>query len=158
MLSEPEPEDQALVGHPGPDRPLSRGDSVQKDVPEDQETQRHCPQGPDTLVVLEFNPASKSKLCLMRHFFAFGVSGSNSRSQVFSHAWNSALGRPSYRPERYVSQVSADCKRQRPPDDPGVPGGTCLAVAGAVLCIVGCLGASTCHWPKQKGLCIGLDN
>ncbi|KAM5330805.1 katanin-interacting protein isoform 2-T2 [Glossophaga mutica] len=60
VLSEPEPEDQALVGYPRHDPPLSSGDSVQKDVPEDQETQGHPPQGPDTLVVLEFNPASKS--------------------------------------------------------------------------------------------------
>ncbi|XP_045705036.1 katanin-interacting protein isoform X3 [Phyllostomus hastatus] len=60
VLSEPEPEDQALVGHPRPEPPLSHGDSVQKDVSEDQEPQGHPPQGPDTLVVLEFNPASKS--------------------------------------------------------------------------------------------------
>ncbi|XP_045051269.2 katanin-interacting protein isoform X3 [Desmodus rotundus] len=60
VLSEPEPEDQALVGYPRHDPRLASGDSVQKDVPEDQETQGHPPQGPDTLVVLEFNPASKS--------------------------------------------------------------------------------------------------
>ncbi|XP_016071721.1 PREDICTED: uncharacterized protein KIAA0556 homolog [Miniopterus natalensis] len=59
VLSEPEPEDQALVGYPRHDPPLSRGDSVQKDVPEDQETAAHPLQDPDTLVVLEFNPASK---------------------------------------------------------------------------------------------------
>ncbi|XP_054438757.1 katanin-interacting protein [Pteronotus mesoamericanus] len=60
VLSESEPEDQALVGYPGHEPPLFSGDSVQKDVPEDQETQGHPPQCPDTLVVLEFNPASKS--------------------------------------------------------------------------------------------------
>ncbi|XP_053527604.1 katanin-interacting protein isoform X2 [Artibeus jamaicensis] len=60
VLSEPEPEDPALVGDPRHDAPLSSGDSVRKDVLEGQETQGHPPQGPDTLVVLEFNPASKS--------------------------------------------------------------------------------------------------
>ncbi|XP_039741497.1 katanin-interacting protein [Pteropus medius] len=60
VLSEPEPEDQELVGHPRHDPALSSEDSVQKDVPEDQETEGRPPQGPDTLVVLEFNPASKS--------------------------------------------------------------------------------------------------
>ncbi|XP_037669885.1 LOW QUALITY PROTEIN: katanin-interacting protein [Choloepus didactylus] len=61
VLSEPEPENQALMDHPGEDPPLFSGDSVQKDVPEDQETEgRRPPQGPDTLVVLEFNPASQS--------------------------------------------------------------------------------------------------
>lgn len=68
-----EPEDQALAGRP-------RHDSVQKDVPEDQGTERCPSQGPDTLVVLEFNPASKSELCLMWHFFGFGVSESDSRT------------------------------------------------------------------------------
>nr|CAI9709088.1 unnamed protein product [Rangifer tarandus platyrhynchus] len=60
VLSEPEPEDQVLVGCPRDDSPLSRRDSVLKDFPEDQETEGRLPQGPDTLVVLEFNPASKS--------------------------------------------------------------------------------------------------
>ncbi|XP_043770505.1 katanin-interacting protein isoform X2 [Cervus elaphus] len=60
VLSEPEPEDQVLVGCPRDDSPLSRRDSVQKDFPKDQETEGRLPQGPDTLVVLEFNPASKS--------------------------------------------------------------------------------------------------
>uniref|UniRef100_A0A452S005 Katanin interacting protein n=1 Tax=Ursus americanus TaxID=9643 RepID=A0A452S005_URSAM len=60
VLSEPEPEEQVLVGHPREEPPLSSGDSVQKDVPEDQEMEGRPPQGPDTLVVLEFNPASKS--------------------------------------------------------------------------------------------------
>lgn len=82
MLSEPEPEDQALVGYPRHDPPLSRGDSVQKDVPEDQETAAHPLQDPDTLVVLEFNPASKRKPCLipMWRFFAFDIFGSKSRT------------------------------------------------------------------------------
>ncbi|XP_076997573.1 katanin-interacting protein isoform X4 [Tamandua tetradactyla] len=61
VLSEPEPEDQALMGHPRDDPPPFSGDSVQKDVLEDQETEGgHPSQSPDTLVVLEFNPASKS--------------------------------------------------------------------------------------------------
>ncbi|XP_004397321.1 PREDICTED: uncharacterized protein KIAA0556 homolog [Odobenus rosmarus divergens] len=60
VLSEPEPEEQVLVGHPREDPPLCSGDSMQKDVPEDQEMEGHPPQGPDPLVVLEFNPASKS--------------------------------------------------------------------------------------------------
>ncbi|XP_035922111.2 katanin-interacting protein isoform X1 [Halichoerus grypus] len=60
VLSEPEPEEQVPVGHPREDPPLCSGDSVQKDVPEDQEMKGHPPQGPDPLVVLEFNPASKS--------------------------------------------------------------------------------------------------
>nr|XP_025866845.1 protein KIAA0556 homolog isoform X1 [Vulpes vulpes] len=60
VLSEPEPEEQVLMGQPKDDPALSSGDSMQKDVAEDQETEGHPPQGPDTLVVLEFNPASKS--------------------------------------------------------------------------------------------------
>ncbi|XP_030873372.1 protein KIAA0556 homolog, partial [Leptonychotes weddellii] len=60
VLSEPEPEEQVPVGHPREDPPLCSGDSVQKDVPEDQEMKGHPPQDPDPLVVLEFNPASKS--------------------------------------------------------------------------------------------------
>ncbi|XP_054570524.1 katanin-interacting protein [Eptesicus fuscus] len=59
VVSEPEPEDQALVGSPRHGTPLSRGDSMYKDVPEDQETAGSPPRGPDTLVVLEFNPASR---------------------------------------------------------------------------------------------------
>lgn len=53
-----------LVSHPRHDPALSSEDSVQKDVPEDQETEGRPSQGPDTLVVLEFNPAFKSELCL----------------------------------------------------------------------------------------------
>ncbi|XP_023048706.1 protein KIAA0556 homolog isoform X7 [Piliocolobus tephrosceles] len=60
ILSEPEPEDLALVGHPRDDRPPSSGVSTQKDVPGEQETEGRSAPGPDTLVVLEFNPASKS--------------------------------------------------------------------------------------------------
>ncbi|KAI5939981.1 Katanin-interacting protein [Manis javanica] len=60
MVSEPEPEDRVLVDHPRDDPPLSSAISVQRDVAEDQETEGRPPQGPDTLVVLEFNPASKS--------------------------------------------------------------------------------------------------
>ncbi|XP_054549757.1 katanin-interacting protein isoform X3 [Talpa occidentalis] len=59
VLSEPEPEEQVLVGHPSEEPPISSGDSVQKRVPENQET-GHPPRGLDTLVMLEFNPASKS--------------------------------------------------------------------------------------------------
>ncbi|XP_036159031.1 katanin-interacting protein isoform X3 [Myotis myotis] len=59
VLSEPEPEDQALGSSPRHGTPLSRGDSVQEDAPDDQETAGHPSRGPDTLVVLEFNPASK---------------------------------------------------------------------------------------------------
>ncbi|XP_003916758.2 protein KIAA0556 homolog isoform X4 [Papio anubis] len=60
ILSEPEPEDPALVGHPRDDRPPSSGVSTQKDVPGEQEIEGRSAPGPDTLVVLEFNPASKS--------------------------------------------------------------------------------------------------
>nr|XP_030727438.1 protein KIAA0556 homolog isoform X4 [Globicephala melas] len=60
VLSEPEPEDQVLVRCPRDDSPLPSGDSMQKNVSEDQESEGRPPQGPDTLVVLEFNPASKS--------------------------------------------------------------------------------------------------
>ncbi|XP_045398806.1 katanin-interacting protein isoform X6 [Lemur catta] len=60
VLSEPEPEDQVLMGQPREEPPPPSGTSVQKDVPKDQETGGRSPQGPDTLVVLEFNPASKS--------------------------------------------------------------------------------------------------
>uniref|UniRef100_A0A4W2C8I5 Katanin interacting protein n=1 Tax=Bos indicus x Bos taurus TaxID=30522 RepID=A0A4W2C8I5_BOBOX len=60
VLPEPDPEDQVLVGCPRDDSPLSQRDSVQKDAPKDQETEERPPQGPDTLIVLEFNPTSKS--------------------------------------------------------------------------------------------------
>lgn len=80
VISEPELEDHVLLGHRRHDPHLSSEDSVQKEVPEDQGTEGHPPRGPDTLVVLEFNPASKRELYLMWHFFAFGVSGSNSRA------------------------------------------------------------------------------
>ncbi|XP_062040808.1 katanin-interacting protein-like isoform X5 [Lepus europaeus] len=54
ITSEPEPEPE---GCPGGDCPLSTGD---KDAPEDREAGGRPPQGPDTLVVLEFNPASQN--------------------------------------------------------------------------------------------------
>ncbi|XP_053410642.1 katanin-interacting protein isoform X2 [Nycticebus coucang] len=60
VLSEPEPEDQVLVDQPRDEPSPSSGNSVQKDVPKDLETERRSRHGPDTLVVLEFNPASKS--------------------------------------------------------------------------------------------------
>lgn len=88
MVSEPEPEHRVLVDHPRDDPPLSSVISVQKDVAEDRETEGRHPQGPDTLVVLEFNPASKSELCHMWHFFAFGVSISNSRTEISSGSLN----------------------------------------------------------------------
>ncbi|XP_006896692.1 PREDICTED: uncharacterized protein KIAA0556 homolog [Elephantulus edwardii] len=60
VLSEPESEDQLLVaGGPGDD-PLPSRELVQKELLKDQETERPLPQGPDTLVVLGFNTASKS--------------------------------------------------------------------------------------------------
>ncbi|XP_062040809.1 katanin-interacting protein-like isoform X6 [Lepus europaeus] len=68
ITSEPEPEPE---GCPGGDCPLSTGD---KDAPEDREAGGRPPQGPDTLVVLEFNPASQrippepSSLTLRKHF------------------------------------------------------------------------------------------
>ncbi|KAM5227700.1 katanin-interacting protein [Ctenodactylus gundi] len=58
VLSEPEPEDQVLLGFSEDDPSLSSGDR-QKDIPEDQESERRPPPGPDTLTVLEFNPAAK---------------------------------------------------------------------------------------------------
>ncbi|XP_025775894.1 protein KIAA0556 homolog [Puma concolor] len=60
VLSEPEPEEQVLGGHRRDDPAPSSGDAVQKDVPKDQEMEGRPPRGPDPLVVLEFNPASKS--------------------------------------------------------------------------------------------------
>uniref|UniRef100_H0XE98 Katanin interacting protein n=2 Tax=Otolemur garnettii TaxID=30611 RepID=H0XE98_OTOGA len=60
VLSEPESEDQVLVDQPRDEPFPSSGNSVQKDVPKDQETEGRSCHGPDTLVVLEFNPASKS--------------------------------------------------------------------------------------------------
>lgn len=47
VLPEPEPEEQVLVGCPRDDSPLSRRDSVQKDAPEDPETEERSPS-PDT--------------------------------------------------------------------------------------------------------------
>ncbi|KAM8779603.1 katanin-interacting protein [Rhynchonycteris naso] len=55
-----EPEDQALVGSPRHDPPLSGGDSVQKDASEDREAEGRPPRGSDPLVLLEFKPASQS--------------------------------------------------------------------------------------------------
>ncbi|XP_032698591.1 LOW QUALITY PROTEIN: protein KIAA0556 homolog [Lontra canadensis] len=60
VLSEPEPEEPVLPGHGREDPHLSSGNSVQKAVPEDQGPEGRPSQGPDPLVVLEFNPASKS--------------------------------------------------------------------------------------------------
>jgi hypothetical protein len=72
VLPEPEPEDQVSMGHPTDDPLLSSGDSVPEDVPKDLELEGQPPQGPDTLVVLEFNPASKSEHFLIQHFFRSG--------------------------------------------------------------------------------------
>ncbi|KAM6155908.1 katanin-interacting protein [Rhynchocyon petersi] len=60
VLTEPEPGEQGLVESQPRDAPLSSRDPVQKDLPKDQETERHPPQDPDTLVVLGFTTASKS--------------------------------------------------------------------------------------------------
>ncbi|XP_006859959.1 PREDICTED: uncharacterized protein KIAA0556 homolog [Chrysochloris asiatica] len=60
VFSEPEPEGQVLVNTSRDDPLLSSGDSVQRDFPEDQETEGRPPQGPDTLVTLAFNTASTS--------------------------------------------------------------------------------------------------
>ncbi|XP_023596776.1 katanin-interacting protein [Trichechus manatus latirostris] len=69
VLSEPEPEGQALVDHPRDDPLLSSGDSVQKDLCKDQETEGCPSQGLDTLVVLGFNTTSKSNK-MERHLSA----------------------------------------------------------------------------------------
>ncbi|XP_036051886.1 katanin-interacting protein isoform X4 [Onychomys torridus] len=53
VLSETDTEDLILPGH-------TSQDTVQKDVPKDKELEVRPPQGIDTLVVMEFNPASKS--------------------------------------------------------------------------------------------------
>lgn len=60
VLSETETEDLVLPGHTSDEFPLPSQDTVQKDVPKDQELEGWPPQGTDTLVVMEFNPASKS--------------------------------------------------------------------------------------------------
>ncbi|KAM6166717.1 katanin-interacting protein [Erethizon dorsatum] len=59
ILSEPEPEDQELLGRPRDDPALFSGDSGQKSFPEDQEREGQPASGPDALMVLEFNQASK---------------------------------------------------------------------------------------------------
>ncbi|XP_060222850.1 katanin-interacting protein isoform X2 [Meriones unguiculatus] len=55
VLSETEAEDLVLPGHTRDEFPLPS-----QDVPKDQELEGRPPQGTDTLVVMEFNPASKS--------------------------------------------------------------------------------------------------
>ncbi|XP_049977576.1 katanin-interacting protein isoform X4 [Alexandromys fortis] len=60
VLSETETEDLLMPGHTTDEFPLPSQDTVQKDVPKDQELEGRPPQGTDTLVVMEFNPASKS--------------------------------------------------------------------------------------------------
>ncbi|XP_057635235.1 katanin-interacting protein isoform X5 [Chionomys nivalis] len=59
VLSETETEDLLMPGHTTDEFPLPSQDTVQKDVPKDQELEGRPPQGTDTLVVMEFNPASK---------------------------------------------------------------------------------------------------
>ncbi|XP_062040812.1 katanin-interacting protein-like isoform X1 [Lepus europaeus] len=76
ITSEPEPEPE---GCPGGDCPLSTGD---KDAPEDREAGGRPPQGPNTLIVLESNPASQSEFCLPWHFVACGVAGSSRRASA----------------------------------------------------------------------------
>lgn len=60
VLSETETEDLLMPGHTTDEFPLPSQDTVQKDVPKDQELEGRPPQGTDALVVMEFNPASKS--------------------------------------------------------------------------------------------------
>ncbi|KAK7833252.1 hypothetical protein U0070_017251 [Myodes glareolus] len=60
VLSETETEDLLMPGHTTDEFPLPSQNTVQKDVPKDQELEGRPPQGTDTLVVMEFNPASKS--------------------------------------------------------------------------------------------------
>ncbi|XP_076408101.1 katanin-interacting protein isoform X1 [Peromyscus maniculatus bairdii] len=60
VLSETETEDLILPGHTSNEFPLPSQDTVQKDVPKDKELEGRPPQGIDTLVVMEFNPAFKS--------------------------------------------------------------------------------------------------
>lgn len=62
VLSETEPEDPVLPVHDRDECPLPSHDAVLKDVPKDQELEGRHPQATDTLVVMEFNPASKSEL------------------------------------------------------------------------------------------------
>uniref|UniRef100_Q8C753-3 Isoform 3 of Katanin-interacting protein n=1 Tax=Mus musculus TaxID=10090 RepID=Q8C753-3 len=59
VLSETETEDPVLPVHNRDECPLPSHDAVQKDVPKDQELEGRHPQATDTLVVMEFNPASK---------------------------------------------------------------------------------------------------
>lgn len=61
---EPEPEEPVLLGHGREDPPLSSGNSMQKAAPKDHGPEGGPSQGPDPLVVLEFNPASKSEFHL----------------------------------------------------------------------------------------------
>ncbi|XP_028620110.1 protein KIAA0556 homolog isoform X1 [Grammomys surdaster] len=60
VLSETETEDPVLPVHDRDECPLPSYDAVLKDVPKDQELEGRRPQVTDTLVVMEFNPASKS--------------------------------------------------------------------------------------------------
>ncbi|XP_013360275.1 PREDICTED: uncharacterized protein KIAA0556 homolog isoform X3 [Chinchilla lanigera] len=59
ILSEPEPEDQELLGRPKDDPALFSGDSGQNSFPEDREVEGQPASGSDALMVLEFNQASK---------------------------------------------------------------------------------------------------
>jgi hypothetical protein len=61
VLSETETEDPVLPVHNRDECPLPSHDAVQKDVPKDQELEGRHPQATDTLVVMEFNPASKGE-------------------------------------------------------------------------------------------------
>uniref|UniRef100_A0ABK0LPG3 Katanin interacting protein n=1 Tax=Rattus norvegicus TaxID=10116 RepID=A0ABK0LPG3_RAT len=60
VLSETETEDPVLPVYARDECPLPSHDAVLKDVPKDQELEGRPPQTTDTLVVMEFNPASKS--------------------------------------------------------------------------------------------------
>ncbi|XP_019062949.1 protein KIAA0556 homolog isoform X2 [Fukomys damarensis] len=61
IVSELEPEDQELLGRPTGDLTLFGGALGQKSGAEDQEPEAQPPPGPDGLLVLEFNQASKGR-------------------------------------------------------------------------------------------------
>lgn len=62
VLSETETEDSVQPVSNRDECPLPSHDAVLKDVPKDQELEGRHPQTTDTLVVMEFNPASKGEL------------------------------------------------------------------------------------------------
>ncbi|XP_074138876.1 katanin-interacting protein isoform X2 [Sminthopsis crassicaudata] len=60
LYTEQVPEDKSLNSS-GDDLPLSGSDSVLEETPKDQEAKGFNPECSNTLIVLEFNPASKNK-------------------------------------------------------------------------------------------------